>query len=119
MNRSLWLLGALLTLTAALVIGCGGGGGGGSDGGPTKGSPEDFARDRDALMGELDAIGANIGAVPDDIREHLLRLCQDLEQYVDPEELETVCSAIDRAIEENDPGLIDLVLNELAALEPD
>lgn len=122
MSRSLWLIGALLLLGAALTMSCDGDNGdnhGNGNDGETPPSPEGFTMARDDLVEELDSIGVNIGIVPADIRDDLLEQCRELEAYVDPQRLDPLCNGISQAIDENDPGLIDLVVNELATLEPD
>ncbi len=127
---------AIIALIAALVAACGGGdGNSGANGGPATATPPtgigsptfssdggvttptSFEEARDGLAAQLDAIGANIGAVPDDVREQILSLCRALGDFADRDEVDEVCQAIERAIDTDDPGLIDLVLNQLARLE--
>lgn len=104
-----------LLLAAALASACGGG--------ATPSAPDDggasFEELRDTLRDRLDAIGVNIGAVPDDVRDQILAECRKLEQFVDEERVQGICGAIEQAIQQGDPGLIDLVLEELAALTAD
>ncbi len=141
MKRHLALIIALLMLTAGLAGACGGGNGAGGNGAtpgrtaspaptedgagstPTQdgaeSTPTNFEALRDALRNQLDAIGVNIGAVPDDVRDQILASCRELEAFVEGERVEEICGAIEQAIERGDPGLIDLVLNQLAELEPD
>lgn len=90
---------------------------------PTQGgaesTPTRFEALRDALRNQLDAIGVNIGAVPGDVRDQILASCRELEAFAEGERVEEICGAIEQAMERGDPGLIDLVLNQLAELEPD
>ena len=130
----------LLAIAGALAVACGGDGDGGANGNATPGvnatpgasataspppidggeaTPRSFAEARDRLSGQLQAIGANIGAVPDDIQEQILERCRALEEFADTDAVEGICQAIDQAIESNDPGLIDRVLDQLAELEED
>ncbi|OGO50780.1 MAG: hypothetical protein A2148_03580 [Chloroflexi bacterium RBG_16_68_14] len=81
-----------------------------------EGTPTRFQALRDQLRGQLEAIGDNIGAIPDDIRAGLLARCHELEEFVAPEVIADICGAIEQAIEGDDPGLIDLVLDRLAEL---
>ncbi len=120
MNR--WsILAAFAALTIALfAVACNGD----SNGAPSPTSPDSnatpssFESIRDKLYSQLDAFGINIGAVPDDIRTQLLGSCQELEQFANADDVEEICTAIDDAIEQGDPGKIDLVLNRLLELEP-
>jgi hypothetical protein len=120
---------ALLLLAAAVA--CGGSGdtaGGDPDGETaspvvtliaTEDPPTTFEAVRDDLLARLDAIGVNIGIVPDDIGEELVRSCLELEAFVEGERVAEICASITAAIERGDPGLIDLVMERLADLEPD
>ena len=139
MRQRLALLTTLLAIAGALAVACGGDGGGNGnetpdgDATPNAGAtsspppldgggestPRSFAEARDRLSGQLQAIGANIGAVPDDIQEQILERCRALAEFADSDAVEGICQAIDRAIESNDPGLIDRVLDQLAELEED
>lgn len=78
-----------------------------------------FEEKRDALAAQLEAFRTNIGALPDDIREQLLTSCQELDQFVDGDDVAQVCDAIEDAIDQGDPGKIDLVLARLTELEPE
>jgi phosphoglycerate-specific signal transduction histidine kinase len=82
-------------------------------------TPRDLDQERQRLTDQLDAIGANIGAVPEDIRDQLLARCEALVDYADAGDVEAICQSIATAIDTNDPGLIDRVLTQLAALEGD
>ena len=144
MKRRLAPVIALLLLVAAVA--CGGGGdtgeGGGADGDPpvvdgtdgdprgenaspvvtlivTEVPPTGFEALRDDMLAQLDAIGVNIGFVPDDIGEQLVSSCLELEAFVEGEAVAEICASITAAIERGDPGLIDLVMERLADLEPD
>jgi len=139
MQRRLARFATLLTLAAALAIACSDGstnggetpdGNGtpvtdGTPGVPTlpgdggEPTPRDFAEARDRLASELDAIGANIGAVPDDIRELLLERCRAVKDFANDDDVEAICRTVEQAIDTNDPGLVDRVLQQLAALEED
>lgn len=68
------------------------------------------------LSNQLEAIGANIGSVPDDIAAQLIGRCETLAEFADPDEVSSICRAIQQAIDTNDPGLIDSVLRRLAGL---
>ncbi len=131
------LVAAVVVMAASLATACGGNSGNGdgtsrpSDtpaggtaprGTATVGpedTPTEFEALRDDLSAQLDAIGVNIGDVPDDIRDQILASCRELGRFTDAERVEEVCEAIERAIEDDDPGLIDLVVEQLAELEPD
>ena len=124
MNRRRLLLLAAPVVLAALLLGCNGEGGtanGGnipSPGGTKTGdeTPTAFELARDTLYQELDGYGANIGVLPDDIRDDLLASCRALDEFTSSGDVDNICAAIERAIADGDPGLIQLVLNELAAL---
>ena len=60
-----------------------------------------------------------IGDVPADIGARLLADCEQLETFADKNRVEDICTAIEQAMANADPGLIDRVLAELAALTPD
>ncbi len=113
MSRRLLVLAAPVVL-AALLLGCNGGGD--SPNGP---NAIEFELARDALYQELDNYGANIGFLPDDVRDDLLASCHALDELAASDDVDEICTAIERAIADGDPGLIDLVLNELAALTYD
>lgn len=143
MRVYLLLIIALLMLTAGLASACDGGNGAAGEGNsvgdsedvngavPTKtespaataeavqGTPTSFEALRDTLRDRLDAIGVNIGAVPDDVHDQILGWCHELESLAQQEVVADICEAIEDAIEQGDPGLIDLVLDQLAELEPD
>ena len=80
------------------------------------GTPTEFELARDALSDEPNRYGANIGALPDDVRDDLLASCRALDEFAASDAVDEICTAIERAIADGDPGLIELVLNELAAL---
>jgi hypothetical protein len=86
-------------------------------GDPAEPTPRNLGEARERLTDQLDAIGANIGAVPDDIRQQLLERCEALAEFADRDDVESICQAIAAAIDTNDPGLIDRVLGQLADLE--
>ena len=108
MSRRLLLLAAPVVL-AALLLGCNG------DGGDSPNAAE-FESARDALYQELDTYGANIGVLTDDVRDDLLASCRALDEFAASDDVDEICTAIEQAIADGDPGLIELVLNELAAL---
>jgi hypothetical protein len=81
--------------------------------------PQSFEALRDELISELEAIGVNIGSVPPDVREHVLGLCFALEDYIDIDTVDELCGAIEDAMDSGDFGQIDLVIDELEALEPE
>lgn len=121
MRRQAALFVAALLLLFLAAAACGGGGGGGRatpGNGPTA-TPGDFELARDALVRDLDNIGANIGSVPDDIRDALIATCLELGTYVDQASIERICPAIGQAVDANDPGLINVVVEELATLGDD
>lgn len=120
MNRN-YILAALIAISIAIfAVACTGDSNG--EPSPTQpdpnATPSSFESLRDALYSQLDAFGINIGSVPEDIRTQLLGSCQELEQVADADEVEQICTAIDDAIEQNDPGKIELVLSSLLNLEP-
>ena len=121
MNRRLLLLAIpLLLLAAGLTIACGDGNdspnptGNGADG-----TAEPFEVARDALIEDLENIGSTIGDVPSDVGAGLLTDCRQLRLFADRDRVDGICEAIRQAMENRDPGLIDRVLEELAALTPD
>ena len=125
MSRRLVVLAAPVLL-AAVLLGCNGDGGA-ANGGDARtpagtenggGTPTEFELARDALSEELDSYGANIGILPDDVRDSVLASCHALDEFAASDDVDEICTAIERAIEDGDPGLIELVLNELAELTP-
>ena len=142
MKRRLAPVIALLLLVAAVACGGGGDTGDGADGAPpvvdgtdgdptgenaspvvtliaTEVPPTTFEALRDDMLAQLDAIGVNIGFVPEDIGEQLVSSCLELEAFVEGESVAEICAGIGDAIERGDPGLIDLVMERLAELTPD
>ena len=103
--------------------------GDGESGGPTPTSPVKTVESggnatpaslpelRGELSSRLDGIGVNIGAVPDDVREQLLTSCRQLERFVDRERVDQICQTIEDAIEQGDPGLLDLAVQQLEELQ--
>ena len=147
MRRRLALLATLVALAATLALACNSGDGG-TDGGETpeasatpngsttpvadgtpavptfpidagEPTPRDLDTARDRLSTQLDEIGVNIGAVPDDIRDQLLDRCTVLKDFADDGDVDAICQTISQAIDTNDPGLIDRVLGQLTELEED
>lgn len=116
-------LGAVVVaaIAVALLSDCGGGTGGGPTDVPIptdpSGTPVTFEALRDDLADELDAIGPNIGAVPADVKQDLLIRCGQLTNFVDRDEIAPLCNAINNAIERGDPGLVDIIVTELRALD--
>jgi hypothetical protein len=80
-------------------------------------SPTAFEEARDSFAARVQAIGPNIGSVPDDIRGDLLTQCEALGEYADGGDVDDICSAVERAMNTGDFGLIDLILLDLAGLE--
>ena len=118
MSRRLLLLGAPVVL-ATMLFGCNGDSGDSQPPVTTENgneAPAEFEVARDALYQELDSYGANIGVLPDDVRDDLLASCRALDEFAASDDVDDICAAIEQAIADGDPGLIDLVLNELAAL---
>ncbi len=123
-RRRLLLLLVAPVVLAALLLGCdsdGDGPSGSSTQAPTttengNGAPTEFELARDALYEELDSYGANIGVLPDDIRDDLLASCHALDEFAAGDDVDNICTAIEQAIADGDPGLIEIVLNELTAL---
>jgi len=122
-------LGAFAVLVAVLVVivafalhSCGGNS---KTGQPTdvplptnlQGTPYSFAEFRDQFANRLDAIGPELGSVPPDIREEHLVQCGLLANYADRDTVAQLCNAINQAFTRNDPGLMDLVVAELAELK--
>lgn len=112
---------ALATITFVL-LGCGGSS---KTGQPTdvplptnlQGTPYSFAEFRDQFANRLDTIGPELGSVPSDIREEHLVQCGLLANYADRDTVAQLCNAINQAFTRNDPGLMDLVVAELAELK--
>ena len=121
MNRRFLLLAIpLLALTAAAAAACGGG----TDspnptGNGATGTAGPFEAARDALVQDLVNYRVTIGDVPPDVGASLLAECEQLETFADGDRVEDICTAIEQAMANADPGLIDRVLTELAELTPD
>ena len=118
---------AVLVVVLVVIVGfalrdCGGGSKGGQ---PTdiplptnvQGTPYSFAEFRDQFVSRLDAIGPNIGYVPPDVRQELLAQCREIALYVRQDAVTPLCDAISRAMDENDPDLLDVTIRQLQALE--
>ena len=126
MNPRLPLLAIpLFALAAAVPAACGGGDdspnpteNGATGNGATE-TAGPFHAARDALVEDLENIGSTIGDVPTDVGARLLADCEQLETFVDRDRIEGICEAIQQAMANADPGLIDRVLGELAELTPD
>ena len=131
MNRRLLLLAIpMLLLAAGLAAACGGGndspnptdngatGNRPTENGPT-GTAGPFETALGALVEDLSKFRVTIGDVPPDVGAHLLADCEGLETFVDRDRIEGICEAIQQAMANADPGLIDRVLAELAELTPD
>lgn len=137
-----WIAAIALTLIAGLAIACGGGGNGSATATPVDGAapvdgatpagdetsvpasteqpaatPSEFEGLRDDLIDQLDAIGVNIGVLPDDVREDLLARCVELAPFANADRVDEICGAVEQAMGSGDVGLIDLVLDDLAELE--
>ncbi len=107
---------AVLIAVAALAgMACGGGNGGGSNSNAT--STAGFEQLRDALRTRLDAVGVNIGSVPEDVLSQILNQCQELGQFADQQRVNDLCDAIKRARDTNDTGLIDQIVTQLGQLQ--
>ena len=120
MNKRLLLLAIpLLALTAAAAA-CGGGNDSPNPpGNGATGTAGPFEATRDALVEDLVNYRVTIGDVPADIGARLLADCEQLETFADSDRVEDICTAIEQAMANADPDLIDRVLAELAALTPD
>jgi hypothetical protein len=115
---------ALLLAVAAAGVACGGADGGNSATATTTASSSTastatgpFAQLRDALRNRLNGIGINIGSVPDDILNQILNQCHELAKFADQNRVTDLCTAIRRARDTNDVGLIDQILTQLAQLK--
>ena len=125
MTLRLGAFAAGVTIAAFAVLSCGGGGNGKSTPVPsglptsetTPGRPATFEELRDGLANDLNGIGVSICCLPDDIQQHLLDQCRDLELYADAADVSPICDALLRAMQRGDPGLIDLILPDLRALK--
>jgi hypothetical protein len=82
-------------------------------------SEEEFPAVRDGLADQLESIGVNIGAVPEDFRRAILADCASLASRADDDDVEAICSAIGEAMDRNDSGRVDRIIAELRALERD
>jgi hypothetical protein len=111
-----------IAIVAFALMGCGGGG---SNGHATvvplptneQGTPLSFEAARDAFAERLDAIGVNICCVPPDVRQNLIDQCEELALYAQQDAVDQICTAVGRAMDRGDPGLIDLILPDLRALQ--
>lgn len=83
----------------------------------SEGTPLPFDAQRDELAERLDAIGANVGAVPPDVRQELLILCGNLVDLAERETVQQICNGLNQAFLNDDPDLLDLVVRELRNLE--
>ena len=121
MNRRFLLLAIpLLALTAAVAAACGGGNDSPNPtGNGATGTAGPFEAARDALVEDLTNYRVTIGDVPPDVGARLLTDCEQLETFADSNRVEDICTAIQQAMANADPGLIDRVLTELAELTPD
>ena len=57
--------------------------------------------------------------MPDHSRIAGIASGRELEEFVDQEDAAEICEAIEQAIENEDPGLVDLIIDQLAELETD
>jgi hypothetical protein len=82
------------------------------------GTPQTSAAFLEAFTMRLDAIGPNIDSVPPDVQIQILTDCGLLSNYaVEREIVAQLCNAIAQSMERHDPGLLDLVVEELLQLE--
>lgn len=80
------------------------------------GAPAGFEAERDALADRLDSIGVSIEFVPDDVREQLLSSCDALADYADEDEVNQICGVVEDALDNADPDLLELAVEELRQL---
>lgn len=118
----LYLAGAFAVALSTMILAaaCGGGASGPEDEGtpsPTVEGTSVRSGATAALIARLDSIGVSIGAVPDDVRVDLLDQCRALEAVADRDRVDEICRGINEAIQQGDPGKMELVLNRLAELE--
>ncbi len=81
------------------------------------GTPPTSAAFLEGFTARLDAIGPNIDSVPADVQIQILTECGLLSNYADRDTVAQLCNAIAKAMENHDPGLLDLVVDELLDLE--
>ena len=77
-----------------------------------------FQELRSSVSSQLDGIGVNIGQVPDDVLNKLLSQCHELQKYADQTRVNNLCDAIKRAHDNNDPALVDQIVQQFAELTP-
>lgn len=124
-----WLA-VVVTAVALTVVACGGGNSPASSGSPTsvatgaglstpgfRGTPSNFSEARDAVRSRLDAIGVNIGEVPQDVRRQVLAQCRDMTRFADQKKVTDLCGAVERAMNTGDFGLLDQVIAQLDQLK--
>ena len=116
-------LAVTLAAIAFVLLGCGGGSSGSDT--PTiappptdaQGTPQTFEYFRDHFADRLDTIGPNIGYVPLDVRQELWLECQRLSVYLNQDTVTSLCTNVTRAMEGNDPDLLNATIRQLQALE--
>ncbi len=115
MRRTCLALVLLITL-AAFGIACSGSGGTSPKTKETQSA--DFAHLRDSLRAQLDGIGVNINAVPNDVLTQLLNRCHELEKYADGPTVNSICDSIKRSHDNNDAAALSQVVTQLGQLKP-
>ncbi len=106
---------ALILAITALSVACNGGGSTRPTGTAT--STTNFEQLRDALRNRLNGIGVNIGVVPDDVLNQILNQCHELEQFTDQTRVNDLCTAVRRARDTNDVGLLDQIVTQIGQLK--
>jgi hypothetical protein len=80
-------------------------------------TPTSLEQLRANLEARLETIGVNVGAVPEDVRDQLVRYCMGLKAFVQDGEIDDICNSIAVAIEQADRQLLEQVSTRLGNLQ--